>query len=83
MYTSKVKTYTNKDGDKFTVLEEFPEIDYVLILRNTEFEPFVAAWEFNPEGVYWGQGHYFSSLSDAMKYIMEIKILKKHIYISF
>ncbi len=62
--------HVSKDGDdEYLILEEYPEIDYTLLIRDAKYEPYVAAWAYNKEGHYWGQGHYFSSLLDATNYI--------------
>lgn len=58
-----------EEVDDYLILEEYPEIDYVLLRREAKYEPFVAAWAYNKEGNYWGQGHYFSELIDAVNYI--------------
>lgn len=45
--------------------------DYILIKRNTDFQPFVAAWapQLDDEGkLFWGQGHYFDTEEEARKY---------------
>ena len=62
--------------DHYTIIEEFPEIDYTLIYRHTNFQPFVAAWGLNKERGYWNQGHYFESSIDAIKWIVEKYQLK-------
>lgn len=44
--------------------------DYILVKRNTEYDPFVAAWApelFNGK-VTWGQGHYFNDEENAREY---------------
>ena len=76
MNEKKTATYLKRltdftQGDDFIIVEEFPEIDYVLIYRGTRYEPWVAAWAYNKEGKYWGQGHYFSDIRDAMAWIEE------------
>jgi len=60
---------TVENDDHYTIVEEFPEIDYTLIYRHTSFQPFVAAWGLNKEKGYWAQGHYFQSSIDAIKWI--------------
>ena len=45
--------------------------DYILLKRNTDFQPFVAAWapQLNDEGeLFWGQGHYFDTEEEARKH---------------
>ncbi len=53
----------------FTVLEKYPEIDYVLVYRPEAYDKFVAAWHYDEETGSWGQGHYFQTLRGAMQYI--------------
>jgi hypothetical protein len=36
--------------------------------RGGEFQPWVVAWNYDVEGDYWGQGHYFSDFEDAVKW---------------
>ena len=60
-----------KNGKKITVLQKFPEIDYALIVRESKYEPFVAAWAWDEKTVSWGQGHYFSSIINACLYIQQ------------
>lgn len=59
----------NGTREDFIVVESFPEIDYVLLKRNSKYEPWVAAWAYNEERECWGQGHYFIDMIDAMRYI--------------
>ena len=45
--------------------------DYILLKRNTGYQPFVAAWapQLDDEGkLSWGQGHYFTTEEEARKY---------------
>lgn len=53
-----------------TIILRIPEIDYVLIhwAENT-LTPWVAAWAYNEDGGYWGQGHYFTNKADALEYL--------------
>ncbi len=67
-FVKHVSTYDNSE-DEYLILEEYPEIDYTLLIRESKYEPYVAAWGYNKEGNYWAQGHYFSTLLDAMFYI--------------
>lgn len=39
-----------------------------LINRNTSFQPWVVAWNYNKDEDYWGQGHYFSDFEDACEW---------------
>lgn len=59
----------NADYEKFVIVERFPEIDYVLLRRDTNFQPWIAAWAYNEEDEHWGQGHYFEEFIDAVRYI--------------
>ena len=55
------------------IILKIPEIDYVLVHwpENT-CTPWVAAWAYRPERNSWGQGHYFTTKSDALEYLAEI-----------
>ena len=64
----------------YLILEEYPEIDYTLLYRRSKYQPFVAAWAYNKEGNYWGQGHYFESLMDAVLYIKNVAYEKGYDY---
>ena len=59
------------------IVAEFPEIDYVLVRRNTNFQSWVAAWGYNEEKQCWSQGHYFCTIEEAMRYILDLQIAKK------
>ena len=53
------------------VIDLNKDADYILLKRQTEYQPFVAAWapQLNDEGkLFWGQGHYFTTEEDARKY---------------
>ena len=77
MNNLNIVQHVREDGiDEYLILEEYPEIDYTLLIREAKYEPYVAAWAYNKEGNYWGQGHYFSTLLDAVNYINE-KIKEK------
>ena len=60
-----------KDGKKITVLQTFPEIDYALLIREAKYEPFVAAYGWDEQNVTWSQGHYFSDILDATRWIQK------------
>ena len=65
---------------KITVVERYPEIEYALVNRHTEFQTWVAAhwlYEDNPDNICWGQGHYFQTLIEAVDFIKSE--LEKHI----
>ena len=51
------------------IVEQFPDIDYVLAYRGGAFQPWVAAWGYRKEINCWAQGHYFLTLADAMEFI--------------
>ena len=61
--------FENEGCGTCVLLEEYPEIDYALVWRDSKYEPFVAAWGLNKAKGYWSQGHYFAKLSDALEYI--------------
>lgn len=44
--------------------------DYILLKRNTDYQPFVAAWapQLNDGKLSWGQGHYFTTEEEARNY---------------
>lgn len=81
MKTKKFMTLKDivKDEEvtRFVVIAEFPEIDYTLIYRNSSYDPWVAAWGYNKEEKFWCQGHYFCTIEDAMRYILDLQIAKK------
>lgn len=63
---------------KFTVLGNYPEINYILVDRGSKAgQRFVAGWSpvilYNDDGsqelVGWSQGHYFDSILEAVAYI--------------
>lgn len=54
------------------IVDEYPEIDYVLAYRGGEISPWVAAWHYNGKNS-WGQGHYFDKLENAIAYIEDLK----------
>lgn len=58
--------------DEYIVVEQYPEIEYTLIYRNTRFEPWVAAWCYHENEGYWGQGHYFETVNEAVSYINSV-----------
>lgn len=67
--TEKVtEKVTNNCDETVFIVEEFPEIDYVLAYRGGKFQPWVAAWGYNGKNA-WSQGHYFADLMDAIEYI--------------
>lgn len=63
---------------RYLVLQEFPDIDYVLIARyypdnqsvgHLKVHDFVAAFHFDTLNQVWAQGHYFINIVDAVKHI--------------
>ena len=52
------------------VLDLDKNADYILIKRNSDYQPFVAAWapEFYNGKLTWGQGHYFDTEDSAREY---------------
>lgn len=60
---------SNGAGD-IDVLDLNKDADYILIKRNSDYQPFVAAWapEFYNGKLTWGQGHYFDNEDDAREY---------------
>ena len=65
--------YLKETEREYTIVEEFPEINYVLIRRNTKIHPWVAAWAYDTETQGWGQGHYFADFLSAVRYIQNLK----------
>lgn len=62
---------------RLIVLMEMPEINYTLIARvksNDEVYEYVCAWCYDSESKTWGQGHYFSELTEAMKYLNDMAL---------
>lgn len=68
-------------AQKVRLLGDFrPQIDYILVMRDTVYTPFIACWapeiegEVQPDGTIecsWGQGHYFNDILSATAYIRE------------
>ena len=48
---------------------DFPDINYPLVYRNSDYQPWGAAWGYNEIDNVWGQGHYFETINEKMKYI--------------
>lgn len=51
------------------LVEEYPEIDYVLLYLPKNPTPWVAAWDYDSKTESWSQGHYFQTLEESMNYI--------------
>lgn len=68
-------TLENDYDKKFTILKEYPNIDYVLARNNNlnAPEPYVAGHYFNEENRTWGQGHYFTNMDDALDYLKGVE----------
>lgn len=68
----KIGDTIDSDGaGRVEILDLNKDADYILIKRQTGFQPFVACWapSIDEEGkLYWGQGHYFSTEEDAKEY---------------
>lgn len=67
----KVGEKLDSDGaGDIDVLDLDKNADYILIKRNSDYQPFVAAWapEFYNGKLTWGQGHYFDTEDDAREY---------------
>lgn len=54
------------------IVAEFPKINYVLAYRNSNFQPWVAAWDYHNGSRTWGQGHYFETIEGAMGHIQKL-----------
>ena len=64
-------TIDSSGAGRVEILDLNKDADYILIKRQTGFQPFVACWapSINEEGkLYWGQGHYFSTEEEAKEY---------------
>ena len=57
--------------EHYTLISDYPSINYTLFNRHTRFQPWVVAWCFKPDKGYWEQGHYFEYLLEATEYIRE------------
>ena len=68
---------TEEDTERYIIIEEFPDIDYVLVYRDTTYQPWVAAWLYDKEKETWQQGHYFCKFEDAVVFILDKQIAKK------
>lgn len=70
--TDTTNNFDKKFDEGKRVILRIPEIDYVIVhWPNNVCTPWVAAWAYNEEGGYWGQGHYFTTSEGAIKYIRE------------
>lgn len=56
--------------DVMVIVEEFPEINYVLAYRGGNFEPWCVGCDYNGKDSWW-HGNYFATISEAMRYIQE------------
>ena len=66
----------NERKKAFVILETNKSKDYTLIAHlnpdNTVVqEHFVVAWKYDSESCEWCQGHYFTDLMEALKFIRE------------
>lgn len=57
--------------DVMVIVEEFPEINYVLAYRGGTFEPWCVGYDYDKENNSWWHGNYFPTISGAMRYIQE------------
>lgn len=48
--------------------------------RGGNFQPWVVAWNYDEEGDYWGQGHYFSDFDDAAEWYAHYRKKNKDKY---
>lgn len=55
--------------DEFVIIEEYPEIDYTIMKRKTNFQPWMAVWGLNKEDGCWSNGHYFEKLEEAVDWV--------------
>lgn len=61
--------FHNNNGNDYLVLAVKPERDYTLLFNLGErYCRFNCAWGVNPETRSWAQGHYFSTIEDAVAY---------------
>lgn len=67
-----METLTADCDETVIIINEYPEIDYVLAYRGGKYQPWVAAWAYNGVNS-WGQGHYFEELEDAIEYIRTVQ----------
>ena len=75
-YTMEMARKTMGD-EAVIIVAEFPDIDYVLAYRGGTFQPWVAGWCYKAERNSWCQGHYFCTIEEAMRYILDLQIAKK------
>lgn len=56
------------------ILDVDKDNNYILIKRETDYDPYVAAWapEYSDGKLVWGQGHYFNDLDSAKKYFSKL-----------
>ena len=65
---ANVETIKKIANGDYVLVATFPEIDYVLIYRSTSND-WIAAWAYDSESKTWGQGHYYDTISEAMRFI--------------
>ena len=58
-----------KDNEQYIILEEYPEIEYTIMKRDTKFQPWMAVWQLDKETGTWSNGHYFERLTDAVAFV--------------
>ena len=79
-WSSDFKVGDSLDSDgagKVEILDLDKGSDYVLVKRESGYQPFVAAWapSLTDDGkLYWGQGHYFSTEDEAKSYLEDKKL---------
>ena len=57
----------NTPDDDYIVVEVLNH-NYTLIYRNSSYEPWVVAFGYDREAGYWMNGHYFSTIVEAMRW---------------
>lgn len=65
------ETYKDKEVSNVEVIDVFKDDNYIIVKRDVDYMPYVAAWnpEFDGDKLVWGQGHYFNTEEDARNYI--------------
>lgn len=58
---------------QYLIVTEYKDINYTLIYRNTDFQPWIVAYGYIPEKHAWSSGHYFQNIEDATAFIQNAK----------
>lgn len=69
---TSLATMVKKHTDSVITPTDVTFGDYTLVIRNTSYCPFVIAWHFDKSDNTWAQGHYFNSVTEAIRYLTDM-----------